>query len=76
MYDMYNPLEATLVKKIITPSENIVANIKPKYGKWDATLSEKYKYELVHRSYTSEKIDTLRGEQAPIVHSLDTVVRS
>jgi uncharacterized protein YfaS (alpha-2-macroglobulin family) len=76
MYDIYNPLEATLTKKIITPSENIVASIKPKYGKWDTTLSEKYKYELVHRVYTSEKIDTLRGEQAPIVHSLDTVVRS
>jgi hypothetical protein len=75
MFDMNNPLESTVSKRMITPGESLRATIKPKYGKWDPTLKWKYRYELVHRSYTSEKISTLRGEQAPIIHSIDTVVR-
>jgi len=76
MFDIYNPIEASLKKKIINPGENIELSVKPKYGKWDQTLDSKYKYELINRKYTSEKIATLRGESTPIMHSLDTVVRT
>lgn len=74
MYDIYNPLQATLENKIIKPGEKIDATISPKYGKWDQSLKGKYRYELVHRTYTSEKISTLRGEQTPITHTIDTIV--
>ncbi|NRH21094.1 hypothetical protein HOO68_03555 [Candidatus Gracilibacteria bacterium] len=73
MYDIYNPLQATLQDKIIKPGEKIQATIDPKYGKWDQSLKGKYSYELVHRTYTSEKISTLRGEQTPITHTIDDV---
>ena len=73
MYDIYNPLQATLENKIIKPGEKIDATISPKYGKWDQSLKGKYRYELVHRTYTSEKISTLRGEQTPITHTIDTI---
>ena len=76
MFDINNPLESSVAKRIIRPGELLKATLKPKYGKWDPTLQGKYRYELVHRNYTSEKISTLRGEQTPITHSIDTVVRS
>ncbi len=76
MFDMGNPLQANITKKILKPGESIQATITRKYGKWDQTLKWKYRYELVHRAYTSEKISTLRDEQIPITHNTDTVVRS
>ena len=76
MFDINNPLESTLTKRIVNSGESLQATVKPKYGKWDATLKWKYRYELVHRAYTSEKISTLRWEQTPITHSIDTTVRS
>lgn len=38
MFDLENPLEATVIKRIIKPGESLQATIKPKYGKWDPTL--------------------------------------
>ncbi len=74
MYDRNNPLQATVMNRILKPGEQIRATIGPKYGKWDQSFTNKYRYELVHRVYTSERISTLRGEQTPIVHSTDTIV--
>lgn len=74
MYDIYNPLQATVANRMMKPGEKIQADIHPKYGKWDSSLKWKYKYELIHRTYTSEKISTLRGEQTPITHTVDATV--
>ncbi len=76
MFDLENPLEATITKRIMNPGESIQATIKPKYGKWDQTLKWKYRYELIHRTYTSEKISTLRWEQTPITHTIDSIERT
>jgi uncharacterized protein YfaS (alpha-2-macroglobulin family) len=76
MYDVYNPLTATLTKRMIQSSEMITATIAPKYGKWDPSLTGKYRYSLIHRTYTSETISTLRGSQAPMIHHTDTPVAS
>lgn len=73
-YDIYNPLQATVVSRMLSPGEKIQATVDPKYGKWNAGLKWAYKYELIHRSYTSEKISTLRDEQSPIMHSVDSTV--
>ncbi len=75
MADMNNPLQATLASRMITPGTQIAATISPKHGKWDPSLSNKYRYELIHRVYASEQLSTLRDEQAPIIHSMDTVMR-
>ncbi len=74
MYDRYNPVEATLDNKMVQPGTSLEATIGPKHGKWDQTMSNKYKYELIHRVYTAEQISTLRGESAPITHTIDTIV--
>ncbi len=76
MADMNNPLQSTLTSRMMIPGTQIEATISPKHGKWDPSLSNKYRYELVHRVYTSEQISTLRDEQAPVVHSIDTVIQS
>ena len=76
MADMNNPLQATLAIRMMTPGIQIAATISPKHGKWDPSLSNKYRYELIHRIYTSEQITTLRNEQAPITHNIDTVIQS
>ena len=76
MADMNNPLEATLVSRMLKPGTQIAAMISPKHGKWDTSLSNKYRYELIHRVYTSEQISTLRDEEAPIIHNIDTVIQS
>jgi hypothetical protein len=60
MYDRYNPIQATLASRMISPGMPIQATLAPKHGKWDPTLGNKYKYELVHRVYTAEKISSLR----------------
>jgi uncharacterized protein YfaS (alpha-2-macroglobulin family) len=76
MYDAYNPLTATITKRMIQPSEDITATIAPKYGKWDPSLAGKYQYSLIHRSYTSEVVSTLRSSQAPMIRHTDTTVAS
>ena len=76
MFDINNPLIATLEKRILMPGEAIRAQMTPKYGKWDQTLSGKYGYEFVRRTYTSEKISTLRTESSPIIHTVDTIIKS
>ncbi len=38
MFDINNPLESTLTKRIVNSGESLQATVKPKYGKWDATL--------------------------------------
>ncbi len=76
MYDAYNPMTATLTKRMIQPSDSIIATMKPKYGKWDPSLTGKYRYSLIHRTYTSEVVSTLRGSQAPLIHHTDTMVSS
>jgi hypothetical protein len=75
MYDINNPLQATLTSRMIQPGTTIQATIAPKHGKWNQSLTNKYRYELIHRIYTSEHVSTLRGEQTPIVHSADTVMK-
>ncbi|MBC7503547.1 hypothetical protein H7169_01120 [Candidatus Gracilibacteria bacterium] len=75
MTDMDNPLQATVSKKILKPGDILTAIIKPKRGKWDQSLSKKYRYEFVHRVYRSASISTLRGESTPIINSTDTRVR-
>lgn len=75
MYDMNNPLQAILASRMIKPGTTIQSTITPKHGKWDQSFVNKYRYELIHRVYTSEHISTLRGEQTPIVHSADTVMQ-
>lgn len=73
MYDRNNPLKATLSSRMIQPGTPIAATIAPKHGKWDQTMANKYKYELIHRVYTAEQISTLRGESAPVTHTIDIV---
>ena len=76
MFDTNNPLQSTLTNKIIKPWQSIEASIKPKYGKWDDSLKWKYQYQLIHRTYTSENIPTLRWDQSPIVHTVDSIILS
>ncbi len=76
MADMNNPLGATLTSRMVTPGTLITATISPKHGKWDPSLSKKYRYELINRVYTSEQVSTLRDEEAPIIHNIDTVIQS
>jgi hypothetical protein len=76
MFDINNPLIATLEKRILMPGEAIRAQMTPKYGKWDQTLAGKYGYEFIRRTYTSEKISTLRTESSPIIHTVDTIIKS
>lgn len=76
MFEANNPLQATVVSKMIKPWQPIEATIKPKYGKWDESLKWKYQYELIHRTYTSESISTLRGDESPIIHTVDSIILS
>jgi hypothetical protein len=76
MYDIYNPLIATLTKRMVQTGETITATVSPRYGKWDPSLAGRYRYSLVHRTYTSEVVSTLRGSQAPLIRHADTIIAS
>ncbi len=72
VYD--NPLLFVPERKILVPWENIVGKIQPQYGKLDADLIWKYRYELVHRVFQSVRVDDLRLEQVEIPTTSDTIV--
>jgi len=74
VYD--NPLIFVPNRKILVPWENIMGDIQPQYGKLDADLLWKYRYELVHRVFQSVRVDDLRLEQVEIPTTNDTVVQT
>lgn len=75
-YSLENPLIFTPEKRIISQGEKVVGTLSPEYGKWDATLSDKYRYELTSRTYTQVHVDDLRMSDMIIPTSVDMLVQS
>ena len=75
-FDPYNPLIFTPVAKILSPGDTLSGSLSFTYGKWDASLKNKYRYELIHREYSRTLIDDLRVRDTAITDSHDVSVLS
>lgn len=75
-FSLQNPLIFTPKKKILSYSENFIWTIAPEYGKWDASLSGKYHYEIIHREYKEWFVDDIRAWSVRITTPVDHVMMS
>lgn len=75
-FDPYNPLIFTPEQKILTPGDMLSGSLDFSYGKWDTSLKNKYRYELIHREYSRMIVDDLRVRDTPITDQTDSVVLS
>jgi uncharacterized protein YfaS (alpha-2-macroglobulin family) len=71
-----NPLLFTPKKKILAAGESLSGDVKPTYGKWDMSLAEKYRYEIIHREYSEALIDDVRAGTTRITTPKDRIVSS
>jgi alpha-2-macroglobulin len=75
-FSLDNPLTFTPKKKILSPTEPLVGTIIPKYGKWDVSLAEKYRYSIYRREYDETWIDDIRTGKTRITTSRDVEISS
>lgn len=73
-FDATNPVTFVPKKKILTAGESLQGDIQREYGKWDASLSGKYRYEIIHRAYIDVPVDDIRVGKTHITSPSDTTV--
>ena len=61
---------------MIKPGEVLSGTLTPQYGRWDKSLANKYRYELVHREYSRVLVDDIRVRDTAITDFEDTIVLS
>jgi uncharacterized protein YfaS (alpha-2-macroglobulin family) len=71
-----NPLVFTPKKRILAPTEVISGKIEPEYGKWDASFSGRYLYEVIRRDYSESWVEDIRLGKTRVTSSTDVVVLS
>ena len=63
-------------KKILSPTDTLAGEVKPLYGKWDQSLSGKYRYEIIHREYQEVWVDDIRAGSVRVTNPVDHIIAS
>lgn len=75
-FSLDNPLTFTPKKKILKSTEMLTGDFTPTYGKWDASIMNKYRYEIYRREYDEWWVEDIRMGKTRITTTEDILVSS